>query len=202
MILKEKTAGACFVFLNNLGIFNSLGLNFNINQEVLELIDELRLPNISIKYEIVKFLALLDGLPNEDIQRILRFFNFEKRTLKKLEDIHKLKELNSLLSKELKRSAIYKQLIEVSDELLLYILSTTDKLSIKDKILDFFFLLKDIKPLISGKDLIELGFKPSFIFGKILEDVLSLQIDEILKTKEEAKDYILKNYGSFSDSRQ
>jgi poly(A) polymerase len=45
-------------------------------------------------------------------------------------------------------------------------------------------------PLISGQDLIGLGYQPGPIFAEILAAVEDLQIEEVLKTKEEALKYV------------
>ena len=50
-----------------------------------------------------------------------------------------------------------------------------------------------IKPLIQGRDLIELGFKPSKVFKEILDFAFDLQIEEELG-KEDILKSILKNY--------
>ena len=50
------------------------------------------------------------------------------------------------------------------------------------------------KPLIRGKDLIELGFEPGPLLGKILNKIYELQLDEKLQTFEEAQGWILKNH--------
>ena len=49
------------------------------------------------------------------------------------------------------------------------------------------------EPLIKGKDLIELGFEPGPLLGKILNRTYELQLDEKIHTSEEAKAWILKN---------
>lgn len=51
-----------------------------------------------------------------------------------------------------------------------------------------------IQNLISGKDLLDLGFKPGKEFGEILKDVLVMKIKDILKTKEEAIEYVKSRY--------
>jgi len=54
---------------------------------------------------------------------------------------------------------------------------------------EFFELNKDFKlpkPLISGKDLISKDMKPNHKFGKILEQIYTEQLNENLKTKDEA----------------
>ncbi len=50
------------------------------------------------------------------------------------------------------------------------------------------------EPLISGKDLIKLGLTPSPLFGKILREIETLQLEENIKTKEEAIRHIKEKY--------
>jgi poly(A) polymerase len=49
-------------------------------------------------------------------------------------------------------------------------------------------------PLINGRDLIALGYQPGPIFKEILEAVEDLQIENTLRTKEEALEYVLKTF--------
>jgi poly(A) polymerase len=49
--------------------------------------------------------------------------------------------------------------------------------------------------LITGKDLIELGFKPGPIFREILEEVEVKTLEGYLKSKEEALNYVFERYG-------
>ena len=49
------------------------------------------------------------------------------------------------------------------------------------------------KPLIRGKDLIELGFEPGPLFGNIINKMYALQLDEKIKTHNEARAWIAKN---------
>ena len=50
------------------------------------------------------------------------------------------------------------------------------------------------KPLITGKDLIELGFKPSQMFREILTTIQTEQLENRLKEKEEAIHYVNKHW--------
>jgi len=52
-------------------------------------------------------------------------------------------------------------------------------------------------PLISGKDLIRLGFTPGPLFGRILRVVYDLQLEEKLHSAEEARRWVDENRGSF-----
>lgn len=51
-------------------------------------------------------------------------------------------------------------------------------------------------PLISGKDLLRLGFIPGPIFAEILNDVQTRQLDEEIATPEAAEQYVLANYAT------
>jgi putative nucleotidyltransferase with HDIG domain len=54
-------------------------------------------------------------------------------------------------------------------------------------------------PLISGRDLIELGYKPGPIFGEILEQIENLELEGILRTHEEALAYVKQNYPMYPE---
>ncbi|HXN51928.1 MAG TPA: CCA tRNA nucleotidyltransferase [Candidatus Acidoferrum sp.] len=49
--------------------------------------------------------------------------------------------------------------------------------------------------LLTGDDLLEMGYKPGPIFSEILNAVEDAQLEGQLKTKEEAKDYIWRSFG-------
>ena len=45
-------------------------------------------------------------------------------------------------------------------------------------------------PLISGRDLIEMGYTPGPIFTEILQAVEDMQLENALSTREEAMEYV------------
>ena len=50
-------------------------------------------------------------------------------------------------------------------------------------------------PLVTGNDLIALGMKPGPRFGEILEAVETRQLEGAFKTREEALDWVKREYG-------
>ena len=56
-------------------------------------------------------------------------------------------------------------------------------------------------PLIKGRDLVEMGFKPGPLFSEILEKVEDLQLEEKLEDREQALEYVRRNFfeDDFSD---
>ncbi|MGD9200359.1 MAG: CCA tRNA nucleotidyltransferase [Chitinispirillia bacterium] len=53
------------------------------------------------------------------------------------------------------------------------------------------------KPLLRGKDLIDLGFKPGPVFGVFLKELYDLQLNEKINTKNEAIAWIMKEKNKF-----
>jgi poly(A) polymerase len=53
---------------------------------------------------------------------------------------------------------------------------------------------KQVKRLITGNDLIELGYKPGPVFKTILQEVEEIQLDGRIKTKEEGVEYVKGNF--------
>lgn len=49
-------------------------------------------------------------------------------------------------------------------------------------------------PLISGRDLIEMGYKPGPVFGKILSEVYDLQLEEKISTREQALNHVKQSW--------
>lgn len=57
------------------------------------------------------------------------------------------------------------------------------------------------KPLINGKDLIKLGFVPGPLFKKILTDIETMTLEEIIKTKQSALKWVKKKFSLSSQKR-
>lgn len=54
--------------------------------------------------------------------------------------------------------------------------------------------LEFLRPLISGQDLLDLGLRPGPIIGQILQKVHELQMEGILKTKDDALEFVKQNF--------
>ena len=54
------------------------------------------------------------------------------------------------------------------------------------------------KPLLNGYDLIDMGYTPGPIFSEILRSLGDAQLEGRVKTKEEARDFVIKNFGDNS----
>ena len=65
---------------------------------------------------------------------------------------------------------------------------------VKDKLEEFKHIEIRPKPLIDGKDLIKMGYEPGPIFSKIINMVEEQQLEGLIKNKDEALDFVQKEY--------
>ncbi len=70
------------------------------------------------------------------------------------------------------------------------------------KISNYLENIINTKPLIRGKDLLNLGFKPSKLFSVIIDDIFNQQLLNNIKNKMGATKYILKKYHTHIDKTE
>lgn len=134
----------------------------------------------------VYLITLLSSKPAEKSYLILKNYHFD-REAKYLQKIlwYVLK-----LAEGFSPEVVLQLLKEPMDILITVAVLSED--SITSKIVEM--CKKSKNPLITGRDLIELGLKPSNIFKSILEDVNIRYIQGKLKTKEDGIKYIKEEY--------
>ena len=98
-----------------------------------------------------------------------------------------LEQALATLQETAKPSEIYQLLKSYPTEALAlgYVNTTLPKWK-REKITDYIFVLRKIKPFITGKDLIAFGEKPSKVFEKRLWKLFAAQLDGEITKKEEA----------------
>ncbi|MGQ9646677.1 MAG: CBS domain-containing protein [Thermodesulfobacteriota bacterium] len=94
-----------------------------------------------------------------------------------------------------KRSEIYSLLNPLPTESKLFMMAKTSQMPTRRYISLYFTQLKDTKPLLKGRDLIQLGIQPGPSIGKTLADLLKARLDEQVITRQDEMEYIMKNYG-------
>lgn len=144
------------------------------------------------KYKILEIansdLKLLPLLGSIKVYGYLAKFNAKKFPLKKEEnkiinEIRQLKTITTNLSRAPENSTIYNILFPISQAVIEIIPSLRPDL--KEKVKKY-FSLKNIEPLVTGKDLKKMGMKPGPKFKNLLKKVFELQLDKKINTKKEA----------------
>lgn len=126
------------------------------------------------------YIVLLIVNSNVSCER-LNMTAYEKKIIREVGELLNLYPLN----KE-DKTFLYNTFNNKIDlSIVVYYLITKD-ISVKH----FFDVLKQIKVLITGKDLIELGFIPSPYFNELFEKVLKEKLDGNLKTKKEEIEFV------------
>lgn len=168
--------------LNKLIILN----NF-IDQNIYKLLNkDYKIPNISINIE-----SLVDKYkPKHTWLVYLGGFNLTNLELsseerKIIDDYHKIK--NKIPNSDIESYSCFKN-IEL-ESILLY--ASTVNYDIAINYLDN---LKDIKPLSTGADLINIGIKPGQIYSEIFNYIIEMRIKDKNLTKEEEIEIIKRNY--------
>jgi tRNA nucleotidyltransferase (CCA-adding enzyme) len=139
-------------------------------------------------------LGLVDGLKDEDIPGFCETTEMTESMRKRvLEDSKAVKEtmLKFLFQiSGMKKSAIYKQLEPLSQEARLFIMAKMRSDDVKKTISNYITYEDSLKPLITGKDLKNMGIQEGPIFREILDSLKEEKIDKGLKTREDEIGFI------------
>lgn len=128
-----------------------------------------------------RFLYLIAHLRNSYQKRIPLTKN-EKRVI---DDFKRIGSLPSRLRNIQTKSKLYFLLFRLADEAI-SILHDLGSRAIKEKI-RMFKNIKSAKPLVSGKDLVKMGIKPGRDYHRILDAILTHQLDGRIRTRTEAE---------------
>jgi len=96
-------------------------------------------------------------------------------------------------SVSLKNSELYKCLSGFRIEMLLYMMSVAQKEEVKKAISYYFTQLRQIKPVIRGNSLKDIGIEPGPIYGQVLNAVLDAKLNGELQTFEDELNFV-RNY--------
>ena len=94
-----------------------------------------------------------------------------------------------------KRSEVYTLLDPLSTESKLFMMAKTSQMATRRYISLYFTQLKDTKPLLKGRDLIQMGIRPGPAIRKTLADLLKARLDEQVISRQDEMEYITKAHG-------
>ena len=195
---NEEKVVDILMLMNKYKVLHSLIPEFYMDEKREEIISRVRDTIISfemfldIKIDRVSnyLLSLLYHLPFEISYKFLEKYHFEK-SKKFFEEYFEVKDKFKKIPE--KNSELYKKIKFVSKDLLVFICASSD-IELSERIIKILKKEEEKKLLISGKDLQELGIKPSPIYKVIIDDVFKKYLDDEIKTKKEAIEYIKSKY--------
>jgi len=147
--------------------------------------------NEKLDYVLIKIMVLLNELSKADAHDVSERLALSKKYSEAIKSaIVKLPDALRTISKEtVTPSKIYEALKGLPLETLIFGIFKSDEITIY-KIMLYLTVLRDTKPIITGKDLKELGYSEGPIYNEILSMVFYAQLDEKIGSKQEAIEFI------------
>ena len=201
LIMEEKNPVAAIIRLNDFDLLkvihpsialdkNFISLLTSVN-EVLSWHDLLFLDE-SYKRWIVFFLVLIGRCDLDRSEEICRRFELAPEFVK-IFCIERFEANQCSLWLErnprISNSILYRKLIVFRTELILYMMATTRKKTVKKAISHFFTNLRRTSITLKGRDLKKMQLRPGPIYRQVLAAVLDAKLDEKLKTKQDEIDF-------------
>jgi tRNA nucleotidyltransferase (CCA-adding enzyme) len=150
---------------------------------------------------LVYFYGLMDSLAEEEVLDVCKRFSLSEKNREKVRSGRREAEgtlrgiaRRSNSKRRIRRSEIHEFLEPLSTEVKLFMMAKTNKKETKQWISLFFTTLRDMKPLLKGRDLIRLGVRPGPIMKEILAALLRARLDRRIKTRDDEVDYVKRTY--------
>ncbi len=201
--LQEKEPVKVLKRMDQLEILSAIIPNLTLSPLLIEKFNKienyvkkwyLKFPEENIDKSILYLFYLLQ-FSNLDIKTLTKRIELSKKTIDILNTIECWKDniINILEQRVLFPSNIYYYLQDKPNELLIIILLEKEGDNhITERIENYLKIYKKTSIFISGNDLINLGMKPGPIYAKILKLILYLQLNKILKNKDEEIAFVKK----------
>ena len=206
LILEEEEPVGILRRLGELGVAPSIHPKISLDKGQVAVLDEtsevlvwfslLFLEEKAERWGVL-FLALLDPLIPDEAKKLAADMG-AGRHLREWVRIAK-DEAGQVMfrlcsSRVISRKIVYDLLSTLPNEVILYIMAKSKSPEIKRYISLYFTQLKNVRPLITGQDLQNLGYQPGPIYRKILDDVLEQKFAGELKTKAAEMSYVLAHF--------
>lgn len=141
---------------------------------------------------LVYFRALISGLDEVGIREVAERYRVpndaHRRLFLEREQVRHL--LRRLYRTRLLPSEIYWLLQPLSLEMVLYLMARARARSVKENLMLYVERLREIKPLVRGRELRAWGYPPGPAYGPLLARLFNAQLDGKIRTLEEARAWL------------
>jgi tRNA nucleotidyltransferase (CCA-adding enzyme) len=212
LILQEGNPIPALKRMRDFNLFHFLHPHLKCDEEVENLFEQIHhvvswfdLLFLDERYErwFIYFYGLIDFLKEGEIHEICQRLAMNDKIRSKVVEGKRqadqsLLQLFSWINSEFqpKRSEIYTVLDPLPTEAKLFMMAKTTQMTIRRYISLYFTQLKDTKPLLKGRDLVQMGIKPGPSIRKGLADLLKARLDEQVITRQDEMEYLSKGHGS------
>jgi len=213
LILTEKEPFPIVRRLSELGFWQNLAVGLKIGQDCRKAFLRLSfflkrmgrdLPDFG-KTEWLAFLCalLLESEPQASEAAIARLHLGQEEGRIVREALDGLRAIEQLLGgrQEKKNSEIVKALENVSFTVILFWAASTNRWRVRRRLLVYLLRLHRVRPMLTGRDLIDLGYRKGPLIGDVLEGLKFARLEGEVETREEEVEWALNHFppGKFGD---
>ena len=184
-IFREHKAGAILELAQSLGVLTAihpdLRLSADAQRRVREITVEPTVDNELLFVGMLTYAASSSRRPE-----IVTRLNMDRRWARVVMDTGSIRDaLEELRSHEPRRSQVYRLLSGFDDAAVRVCALASSDIQAKGLLELYETELRDVKPLLDGDDLIELGAPEGPLIGELLDDLLTARLDGLLGTRDE-----------------
>jgi tRNA nucleotidyltransferase (CCA-adding enzyme) len=198
-ILEESRPLPAIKRMNHLKILKLIHPDINLNSRMVEVFNSVSATLLQfreivetedVKVWVIYFNILVMYLTVEDIEKIGEKFRIPSDIVKRISfDRKQVQEIfRTLADRDIHKGDIHRALRGLSLETLIFLIARSKLRIIRTRIVYYLTKLRHIKPIITGKTLIEWKLEPGPAFRKILELLFESQLDGLFTTEEGAKE--------------
>lgn len=211
-ILDEKNPLAPLTMMAGYGIWQALHPALGFNGKTSELVESVSAVLAWWKYQFLKdklrswvvyFLALTETLGDQDFDAVMQRFSIVGSLMKTLhrERIEMRTALASFARGRIENASEIVRLLErFSPEVLLFMMAKTGRDDTLMAISDYVNTLRNVKQLLTGKDLIEMGYEPGPVFGSIFDALRNARLDGRAATEDDERELVRRLFPLAVDS--
>jgi tRNA nucleotidyltransferase (CCA-adding enzyme) len=208
LILKEDNPIPALKRMKDFDLLRFLHPNLKLDGDAFELFERIHhvtswfdLLFLEEQYDrwLIYFYGLMDGLKGREIEEMGQQLCMNEREQKRTVEGKRQADQTLLLFFSWihtgylpKRSEIYASLDSFSIETKLFMMAKTNQTTTRRYLSLYFTQLKDVKPLLRGADLIEMGMKPGPFIKKTLSNLLKARLDEQVVSQQDEFEFIFK----------
>ncbi|WP_414542291.1 CBS domain-containing protein [Nostoc sp. CCY0012] len=199
-ILEARYWQVALQLLDNLGALKCIHPTLELNTELLR---QLRLlerclqrfdPQLTLIHWQMRLEVLIANLAPKYRAKVAQNLQLHEDGIKRLQDLAKSQtEVMELLPNCQRPSQVVK-LLRNHDLPMLILIALQSPRNIRRQIWHYLTSLANVQPILNGNDLKQLGYKPSPQYRQILDELLAATLDEVIKNKEEAEEFLAQHY--------
>jgi tRNA nucleotidyltransferase (CCA-adding enzyme) len=151
-------------------------------------------PENKLQHWLIRLEILICSLPITEREIVAINLQLPKDSIQRITELETIESVITQKLPQCQLSSTIYQLLRPYKEVTLILLGVRNSKAIRKTIWQYLTKLSQVQPLLNGKDLKVLGYQPSPLYKRILDDLLAATLDKVITNREEAKTFIQDKY--------